>query len=140
MMLIMKLLLLLKTIFSNNTSRKVGLSFSRDYSIVNERLSREQLYCLFPYLKKDGQLTDFHERHKQMFTVTDHMSSFIRSFIRSYRSRNNLPVSIPRYLTPESVCLLQSCMVSHYLLEKAGIHNIYSFSNTSGTRFLSFND
>lgn len=27
-------------------------------------------------------------------------------------------------------------MVSHYLLEKAGIHNIFSFSNTSGTRLI----
>lgn len=75
MMLIMKLLPHLKTIFSNNTSRRVLSTFSHDYSIVNERLSREQIYCLFPYLKKDGQLTDFHERHKQMFTVSDHMFS-----------------------------------------------------------------
>lgn len=53
--------------------KKSIMKFSHDYSIVNERLSREQIYCLFPYLKKDGQLTDFHERHKQMFTVSDHM-------------------------------------------------------------------
>lgn len=56
------------------------------------------------------------------------------NMILRYRSKNNLPISIPRYLTPESVCLLQSCLVSHYLLKKAGIHNIFSFSNTSGTR------
>lgn len=101
---------------------------------MNERLNREQLCSIFPYLRSESERNDFEERHKQLFTVSDHMYLLFSLLTPSYHSRNNLPISIPRYLTPESVCLLQSCLVSHYFLEKAGIHHIYSFSNTSGTR------
>ena len=100
---------------------------------MNERLNREQLCSIFPYLRNEEERKEFEERHKQLFTVSDHMY-FHPAVMSSYHCRNNLPISIPRYLTPESVCLLQSCHASLYLLKKAGISNIFTFSNASGTR------
>ena len=47
--------------------------------------------------------------------------------------RNNYPVSVPRNLTPEQVCLMQSSQVSYYLLKDAGVSDILDFT-TSATR------
>lgn len=53
--------------------------------------------------------------------------------ISSYRLKNQLPVSVPRKLTPESVCLMQASQVSYDKLLKSGIRGILSFSSTQGT-------
>lgn len=51
----------------------------------------------------------------------------------SYRLKNQLPVSVPRKLTPESVCLMQASQVSYDKLLKSGVRGILSFSSTQGT-------
>ena len=42
-------------------------------------------------------------------------------------------MSVPRKLTPESVCLMQASQVSYDKLLKSGIRCILSFSSTQGT-------
>ena len=47
--------------------------------------------------------------------------------------RNNYPVSVPRNLTPEQVCLIQSSHVLYCWLKDAGVSDILDFTTTSAT-------
>lgn len=98
------------------------------------KITQEQMCCIFPNLRNESERKDFDERHKQFFDVLNHTWAFAVRSTRSYRLKNSLlPVSVPRKLTPESVCLMQASQVSYDKLLKSGIRCILSFSSTQGT-------
>lgn len=99
-------------------------SFKRSRRGDAKKLTQEQLCRLFPALREESERRSFEERYKDSVDVSNH----------TYRLRNPLlPVSVPRHLTPESVCLLQSSQVAYEKLRQAGIEKITNFATTQGT-------
>lgn len=98
------------------------------------KLSIEQLCKLFPYLRSEENQRDFNERYKQFFDIQNRTSECHIILMSSYRLRNAiLPISVPRHLTPEAVCLLQACDVGNAMLKRSGVRYITSLSATQGT-------
>lgn len=40
---------------------------------MNEKLTKEQMCSIFPYLRNEEERRDFEERHRQLFSVSEHM-------------------------------------------------------------------
>ena len=94
----------------------------------------EQLCKLFPYLRWEDRQREFNERYKQFFDIQNRTLSCRLLSIARYRLKNSiLPVSVPRHLTPEAVCLLQASEVGDYMLKRSGVRYITTLSATQGT-------
>lgn len=94
----------------------------------------EQLCKLFPYLRSEDRQREFNERYKQFFDIQNRTLSCRLLSIARYRLKNSiLPVSVPRHLTPEAVCLLQASEVGDYMLKRSGVRYITTLSATQGT-------
>ena len=93
----------------------------------------EQLCKLFPYLRSEDRQREFNERYKQFFDIQNRTLSCRLLSIARYRLKNSiLPVSVPRHLTPEAVCLLQASEVGDYMLKRSGVRYITTLSATQG--------
>ena len=100
---------------------------------VGSGITREQVRRIFPELQNEEELKKFEERYSQDIEISNNLSIPKIGVICRYKMRNNYPVSVPRNLTPEQVCLMQSSQVSYYWLKDAGVSDILDFTTTSAT-------
>ena len=117
---------LLQKYIQKREFQKLGL-------FVGSGIAREQVRRIFPELQNEEELKKFEERYSQDIEISNNLFMPKIGVICRYKMRNNYPVSVPRNLTPEQVCLMQSSQVSYYWLKDAGVSDILDFTTTSAT-------
>ena len=98
---------LLQKYIQKREFQKLGL-------FVGSGIAREQVRRIFPELQNEEELKKFEERYSQDIEISNNLFMPKIGVICRYKMRNNYPVSVPRNLTPEQVCLMQSSLVSYY--------------------------